>query len=318
MKALSLEITNTCNEKCRHCYQPENSGKQFISDLELLNKMFAELSESGFIFLSLTGGEPLLHPEFKEICLLAQKNRYIISVKTNGVLINNDLAQFLKKLKPSSVEVSLYSADPEEHDFITCVKGSFNASVEGIMALKKHNVKVSVMTPVLNGIKKWKELLPVMKNMGVPWSCSPNIRSSFDERDEVEQFRGDSSYHLDFFEFINGHENQKKLNLENKCFKECGGGISTICVAPDYSVRACLSYPGSVGIYTGGNAKELLSKARKQLEERFAKLECHQCGLVKYCDPCPAHLKIVDGVGKCDPAKKEFVKAYLKFFGEKA
>jgi radical SAM protein with 4Fe4S-binding SPASM domain len=314
MKTLALELTDNCNEKCIHCYQSAHKEKGFLKDLDKIDQMFAEFGELGFLYLTLTGGEPLLHPQFKEICKLAQKNRYLISIKTNGTLIDDDLVHFFKDLKPKTVEISVYSADKEEHDHITQVPGSFDKTMEGLKKLKNGGVKCSVMTPVLNGIKHWKELFKIMKEIGVPWGCSQNIHSSFDERTEVEQFKGTESHYYDFLNFVNDHENQKKLNLENKCFKECGGGISTICVSPDYSVRACIPYPETAGIYTGGNAKELLEKARDQLKKRFAKLECHQCELVKYCAPCPANLRIVDGIGICDPSKKAYVEAYLRFF----
>jgi len=314
MKDISLEITDLCNEKCTHCYHPEHKKKGHIKDLDKLDRMLAEFGDLEFMFLMITGGEPLLHPEFKEICKLAQKNRYLISVKTNGTLIDDALVEFFKELKPRTVEVSLYSADPQEHDLITQIPGSFEKSMNGLKKLKKAGVKCSVMTPVLRGIRHWKELLPVMNELQIPWGCGKNIFSSFDDRVEVEQFKGDESHYLDFFEFINTHESQLIENVEDRCFGACGAGKTTVCVAPDYSVRACISYPDSAGIYTGGNAEELLKKARKQLEERFAKLECHDCELVKYCNPCPAHMKIVDGVGICEQTKKEYVKAYLKYF----
>jgi radical SAM protein with 4Fe4S-binding SPASM domain len=314
MKDIALEITDLCNEKCLHCYHPEHKKKGYIKDLDKIDQMFAEFGELGFLYLTLTGGEPLLHPQFKEICKLAQKNRYLISIKTNGTLIDDDMVQFFKDLKPKTVEFSVYSADPKEHDYITQIPGSFEKTMEGIKKLKNGGVKCSVMTPVLNGIKHWKEFLPIMSELQIPWGCGKNVFSSFDERVEVEQFKGDHSHYLDFLEFINSHENQQIENIDDRCLRACGGGTSTVCVAPDYSVRACISYPDSAGIYVGGNAEELLKKARKQLEERFAKLECHSCELVKYCNPCPAHMKIVDGIGMCEKTKKEYVKAYLKFF----
>jgi len=315
MKTLELEIADLCNEKCLHCYQPEKKEKGFLKDLDKLDRMFTEFGKIGFIHVVITGGEPLLHPEFKEICKLAQKNRYLISIKTNGTLIDDEMTEFFKELKPRTVEMSLYSADKEEHEFITQVSGSFDKTMEGIKKLKNAEIKCSVMTPVLKGINHWKELFYLMKEMGVPWGCSQNIHSSFDERAEVEEFKGTSESYLDFLEFVNGLEGQEIKNSDDLCFKECQGGASTVCVAPDYSARACIPFPEAAGIYLSGNAEELLKKARTQLEERFAKLECHKCELVKYCNPCPAHMKIVDGVGMCEQTKKEYVKAYLRFFG---
>jgi MoaA/NifB/PqqE/SkfB family radical SAM enzyme len=314
MKTLELEITDSCNEKCLHCFHCEIRKNKFIKNLDKLDKMLGEFGDLGFMQLIITGGEPLLHPQFKEICKLAQKNRYLISVKTNGTLIDDGLVEFFKELKPKSIVFSIYSADQNEHDSITQTPGSFQETIKNLITLKENSIKVAVLVPVLKGINKWKEVAEIMKDLDIKVGFGYNIQSSFDYRDEVEQFKGDFDYYLDFFEFINKFEDQKKNNIEEKCFKACKGAILTAAVAPDYSVRACISYPDSAGIYTGGNAEELLKKARTQLEERFAKLECHNCELVKYCNPCPAHMKIVDGVGICEQTKKEYVKAYLKYF----
>ncbi|HQI05250.1 MAG TPA: radical SAM protein [bacterium] len=314
MKTLELEITDLCNEKCLHCYHSEKKEEGILKDLDKLDGMLAEFGDLGFLHIVITGGEPLLHPDFKAICTLAQKHRYLISIKTNGTLIDDDTAHFFKELKPKTVEISLYSADRYEHDHITQIPGSFEKSINGLKKLKNAGVKCSVMTPVLKGIKHWKELFKLMKEMGVPWGCSQNIHSSFDERAEVENFKGTVDSYLDFLQFVNDLEDQKIENIDSLCFKECEGGVSTVCVAPDYSVRACIPFPEKAGIYINGNGEELLKKARAQLEEMFAKLECHNCELVKYCNPCPAHMKIVDGVGICEQTKKEYVKAYLKFF----
>lgn len=311
---LSLEITNSCNELCRHCYHPEKRNSEFLTDIELLDKMLAEFGELGFMFLTITGGEPLLHPKFKEICELSQKNRYIISIKTNGTLITNEIVEFFRKLKPNTVEISLYSADPDEHDHITGIIGSWAKSMESVHLLKRNGVKVSVMTPVLKSVKKWTELYELMKKAGIPWSCSPNIHSSLDEREQVEKFKGTFEGHLRFLEFVNRYENQKITNIDDLCFKQCGGGETVACIGSDFSVRPCISYPEKAGIYKEGNTLELLKLAKDLLIKRFNLLECHNCDLVKFCSPCPAHIKIVEGIGICEQTKKEYAKAYKQFF----
>ncbi|MGI6395443.1 MAG: radical SAM/SPASM domain-containing protein [bacterium] len=314
MKTLELEITNSCNEKCLHCYHPQNREVKFLKNLPLLDKALSEFGELGFIFLTVTGGEPLLHPEFREICKLAQKHRYLINIKTNGTLIDESFAQFFKEVIPSSVEVSLYSADKSEHDFITQVEGSFEQAMDGVKILKENGVRISVMTPLLKGIKQWKELYDLMEKMDVPWGCSPNVNSSFDNRAEVEKFKGDYESYLDFLQFVTKYESQKVENIDSLCFKECGGGVEMICIAPDYSTRPCISFPESVGIYEEGKGAELLKKAETALKERFAKLECHNCELVKHCGPCPAHLQIVNNTGICDSSKRDYALAKKHFY----
>ncbi len=303
VKHLALEITAFCNETCIHCYHPADRVAEQIDNTPLLDRMLHEFGELGFIFLTITGGEPLLHPEFRDICMKAQKHKYAISVKTNGTLIDNDIAEFLGDLKPLNVEISLYSADPDEHDAVTCIRDSFFRSLEGIKKLKEKAVNVSVMTPVMNGIKNWTGLYLMMKELGVTWHCSPHIHSSFDERNGVEQFKGTAQSHMEFLEFVNKHEDQKIQNIDSLCFQECGGGETVACIGPDLSLRACITFPEKAGIYTGGNGPELLSEARRQLKRRFVQLKCNNCELLKFCDPCPAMKN------DCDTGRLEYAKA---------
>lgn len=309
MKKLQLEITTFCNETCRHCYHPADRTAEQIENLPLLDRMLHEFGELGFIMLIITGGEPLTHPEFRNICLTAQKHRYAISVKTNGTLIDDDTASFFKELKPLNVEISLYSADHKEHDSVTCTPGSFSRSIEGIKKLKENEVNVSVMTPVIKGIKNWTGLYPLTKKLGVPWSCSPHIHSAFDGREAVNVLRNGYADHLHFIEFIKSHRNVVTENNDNICFKECGGGETVACIGPDLSLRACITFPEKAGIYTGGNGSELLTEARIQLKKRFSLLKCHNCELLNFCDPCPAMKN------DCDTGRLEYAKALKKLSG---
>lgn len=314
-KHLVLEITNQCNEKCRHCYHPLEKDKLlFLSDLDLLDSLLKEFGDLGFMFLTITGGEPLLNPYFEQICKIAQKNRFIISIKTNGTLVTENTALFLQTLKPKTVDISIYSADQEEHDFVTKISGSFEKSLNSLKLLKKQGVKISATTPLLFKLKKWKDLYNLFNLLDIPWSCSPNILSSFDQRDEVESFKGTYEDYYDFFQFISQHENQQILSENEHCFGICSGGQKTACIGADFSVRACISFPKNAGTYTVGKGKQLLETARDQLEKRFLLLECEKCDMSIFCAPCPAKIKIENGIGICEQTKKEYAKAYKQFF----
>lgn len=314
-KHLALEITNQCNEKCRHCYHPLGKDKLlFLSDLDLLDRFLKEFGDLGFMFLTITGGEPLLNPYFEQICKIAQKNRFIISIKTNGTLITENTAIFLQTLKPETVDISIYSADPKEHDFITKMPGSFEKSMNGLKILKDHGVKVSAITPVIFKLKKWKDLYKLMNSFNIPWSCSPNVHSSVDERDEVESFKGTYEDYCDFFQFISKYENQKVFNESEACFKICGAGQNICCAGADLSIRACISFPEKAGIYTVGKGKQLLEIARDHVKKRFLLLGCEKCDMSIFCAPCPAKIKIVGGIGICEKTKKDYALAFKDFY----
>ncbi len=314
MKTLDVEITNVCNEKCRHCYHPEKRDEKFMEDMDLFEKMLGEFGKLGFMYLTLTGGEPLLNLQFKEIFRIAQKQRYAVSIKTNGTLINDDFSEFLKEMKPRNVEVSLYSLDSDEHDNITGFPGSFEKTMEGIKLLRSYGVKVSVFTPVIKGVKKWKGIYNAAKTMDFHWSCSPFVFSSFDERSEVEKCKLNYEEYYQFLEFTDKYESQKINDSDPRCFSQCQAGNEMISVCPDFTVKPCLSWPETTGRYVGGNCEKLLEVSGKTVRERFPLLKCHECEFVKECSPCTANLKIIDNIAECDTNRREYVRAYKDFF----
>ncbi|HRZ79351.1 MAG TPA: radical SAM protein [bacterium] len=314
LKALDLEITGCCNEKCVHCYHPENISREFMKDMDLLDTMLQEFAELGFIFLTITGGEPLLHPEFRKIFETAQKHRYSISVKTNGTLIDDGTAVFFSEMKPETVEVSIYSSDSSEHDSITCIPGSFEKSMNGLKTMKRHGAKCSAHTPVIKGIKKWKELYDIMRSLDIPWSCSSNIFPSLDQRTSLEPLRNGYNEYLDFMKFTDQREKMPPPERTGECYNGCMAGISKVSIGPDFMLKPCLAWNETAGKYKPGEGADLIKRSRKIFENKLKTIECLECPLVKICIPCPAHLEIVHGKGICDKNRKEFAKAYCDFF----
>jgi len=314
LRTLDLEITSFCNEKCTHCYHPLDIEKKMLTDLDLLDRMLKEFAEMNFIYISLTGGEPLLHPKFKEIFKIAQKHRYIVSVKTNGTLINDDIATFFERSKPEMIDVSIYSADSQEHDAVTCVKGSFKSSVKGLKILKDHGVKCKIMTPVVKGVSKWKDVYSLARSLGVSWSSSANIFPSFDKRPAVEELVNLRKDHMEFLKFVQELEDQKREVVDNSCYKGCSAGLTKVSVDYDFNLKSCLAFANSIGKYSVGNGQELIIESRKKLEQLVEISECRECPYVKICSPCPAHLSVIGGKPQCDWRRKEYVKAYNDFF----
>lgn len=70
---VSLEITEQCNLKCKHCYTSAGNGKPHFLELKYVYKLIDELSKYGCEFLALGGGEPLLYADIEKVI------RYAIS-----------------------------------------------------------------------------------------------------------------------------------------------------------------------------------------------------------------------------------------------
>jgi radical SAM protein with 4Fe4S-binding SPASM domain len=123
---LYLYIAGSCNLACRHCwispnYIPGGKGGQFLP-LEYVDKAIREGLPIGLSAIKLTGGEPLLHPEFRELVTLIARAGLNVYIETNGTLIDAELAAFLKDYtQVCFISVSLDGATVATHEALRLV-----------------------------------------------------------------------------------------------------------------------------------------------------------------------------------------------------
>ena len=97
----SLELTPLCNMNCDMCYvrldrgQMEKQGR--LRTAEEWLTVAREMKDVGVLFLLLTGGEPLTYPDFRKLYLALRKMGMILTVNTNGSLLNEEWAEFFGK-----------------------------------------------------------------------------------------------------------------------------------------------------------------------------------------------------------------------------
>ena len=91
-----IELLDQCNFHCRYCYVRGSTNSTL--SLESVKKVLDQLREVGCIWLTLTGGEPLLHPHFLEIYNYAYDLGFAVTILTNGYLLTSEhIALFQKK-----------------------------------------------------------------------------------------------------------------------------------------------------------------------------------------------------------------------------
>ncbi len=140
LTSLYLYISGACNLACKHCwiaptYQSGGDGGQHV-ELEYVRKAIREAKPLGLRSVKLTGGEPTLHPQFREIVSLIDEAGLGIIIETNGTLVDDDLAGFLKGTPHVSfISVSVDGATAETHEWLRGVPGCYAAALNGIKAL---------------------------------------------------------------------------------------------------------------------------------------------------------------------------------------
>ena len=102
---------------------------------ELFYKIIDECEQMGVMGLTLSGGEPMLNPEFPQWLRELQKRDFYITILSNLTVLTDEIIEEMKKLNSVSVQVSLYSMVPQVHDQITKLPGSWMKTVNSILKL---------------------------------------------------------------------------------------------------------------------------------------------------------------------------------------
>ena len=163
---LMLEPLFRCNLECAGCGKiqfPEEILKKNLSAKDCL----AAAEECGAPIVSIPGGEPLIHPEIKEIVegLIAQK-RYIY-LCTNAILLKRKLDMF----KPSKYLTFSVHLDglKDEHDKAVCRDGVFDQAVDAIKEALKRGFRVTTNTTLFDGAdaKRTREFFDYAMDLGI-------------------------------------------------------------------------------------------------------------------------------------------------------
>lgn len=144
----SIELLPLCNMNCDMCYvrlsreEMERQGRLRAAEEWL--EIGRQMKDAGVLFLLLTGGEPLLYPDFRELYLGLRRLGMILTINTNGTLIDEEWAAFLGKYKPRRVNITLYGADEKAYADLCHYPGGFARTISGIRLLQKYGVDVKV------------------------------------------------------------------------------------------------------------------------------------------------------------------------------
>ncbi len=144
----SIELLPLCNMNCDMCYvrlsrtEMERQGRMRTAEEWL--EVGRQMKESGVLFLLLTGGEPLLHPEFKEIYLKLKAMGMILTINTNATLINEEWADFFAANRPRRINITLYGADDKAYERLCHYPGGYQKVINAVRLLKKRNVDVKL------------------------------------------------------------------------------------------------------------------------------------------------------------------------------
>lgn len=144
----SFELTPCCNMACKMCYVRMTKAEQEARSPLGTSQEWIELGRTakgrGMLYLLLTGGEPFLRPDFREIFQSLHAMGLILSINSNGTLIDEETVAWLKKTPPSRVNVTLYGASDETYGRLCGNPKGYTQATKAIRLLKAAGISVKI------------------------------------------------------------------------------------------------------------------------------------------------------------------------------
>ncbi len=163
----TFELTARCNLNCKMCLiRIDNNRMRELGGRERTAKewidMAKEVWNAGTMTLLLTGGEPMLRPDFIEIYEEIAKMGFILTLYTNATLITPEIMKSLSKYPPHEIAVTIYGASSETYEKVTGSAKAYDKMLTGVKALMTLPSKISLRSTIIkdnrNDLEKITEL----------------------------------------------------------------------------------------------------------------------------------------------------------------
>jgi radical SAM protein with 4Fe4S-binding SPASM domain len=289
-----IELTSKCNQKCAHCFLGEDLNKFKHVPKDKIFEYLKILSDIGTKQIIFSGGEPTLHPEFKEIIDQAGAYKFRINVLTNASTKNFE-SLFQTFYKNNVILKIPILGWEQSHDQMTMIESSFETTIKNIKKLNNSNIKVTLGTTVTGinhqDIPKIREFA---NSLQLPLEVSPvyavgfaQINSSkifsLDQKKIIEICKKDKAMVSTNYKIYPAHPREQyeydstdydSVNLKNYLTEhhECGQKI--IAVLANGEVTPCLMLRNpqySLGNTNDNSLLDILERKSKQ-STRFDQL----------------------------------------------
>ncbi|MBT3308830.1 MAG: radical SAM protein [Gammaproteobacteria bacterium] len=152
---LAINLTRRCNLNCSHCYLDAETLQHGTED-ELTTQEVKQLLDevagrSTDTMVVLTGGEPLIRKDLEQLVQHGTQRGLSIVIGTNGVLLTEKRVLSLKAAGAMGAGISVDSLDPTIHDQFRGCSGSWEKTLAGMDACRKHELPFQVHFSITKG-----------------------------------------------------------------------------------------------------------------------------------------------------------------------
>lgn len=154
----TFELTARCNLSCKMCYVRCNPGDSILCAREKTAAEWIDMArqafEAGTLYLLLTGGEPLLRPDFPEIYAALAQMGFLITLYTNATLVDDRIERLFAKYPPTAVGVTLYGASADTYEAVCGSGAGFQKTLDGLERLRRLRLNLEIRTTFIRDNKQ--------------------------------------------------------------------------------------------------------------------------------------------------------------------
>jgi radical SAM protein with 4Fe4S-binding SPASM domain len=282
-----FELTYKCNFNCIHCYNVKGKYDE-LSFIEIEN-ILTDLSRAGTLFLTFSGGEIFVRQDWLNILSCAKDLGFLITVLSNGSLIERNMINDLKRLNLSNLQVSFLAVNKEKFSTITG-SNSFERVKTNIRLLRDSDINVSIG---VTGMECNFEDIDEIRSFGESNDVSVKIGYFIVPKNNGDlsplKYRLSSSKLRQLLEKSdNGNSLEKTISLFGDHI--CSAGLNQYLITPEGEVHPCIQIPMRCGSLREASFQHIWQTSTELAFIRSMKVEdlkvCSSCAMYNFCDRC--------------------------------
>ena len=299
----SFELTPLCNLDCKMCYvhlQREQLCGQSLLTVEEWKDIMQQAFDAGMMYATLTGGECLTYPGFRELYRFLRERGVEVCLLSNGLLMDAEMVEFLRQNPPASIQITLYGASEDAYERVTG-RRAFARVWENLLRLKEAELPLCVAITPNAYMTDGEEIIRRLKAADFPFSINAGLMKPREETGRALADAGLDAYvaMIKLTRELNGELVEPECDTdslpdpasrtdEQRKGVRCGAGRSGFSIDWQGGMRPCNTFPcGSESVRALG-FKEAWRRTNQTALSYLRPAECEGCYYEPVCKHCVA------------------------------
>ena len=313
----TFELTPLCNLDCKMCYVHLNKNQikenERLLTVDEWKTIIKQAVDAGMMFATLTGGECLTYPGFREIYLYLMSLGIHPDVFTNGRLLTEDTIRFFAAHPPGVIQISLYGSNEDAYERVTGHR-AFQQVLGGIKQAKQAGLNVYLaIAPNRYMREDAAALLNLVHDLNIPYAIGTGTLQARPETErEILDYVLDTDTYFSIQKmekvYYSTHSTDRSYFTVPKYYPkekkklsglQCGGGHSTFQVNWKGEMSPCTAFSASVHYsILDRDFDKAWKLVRDAMQNYRPPKECEDCENKQYCGNCPGEISLSELDGR--------------------